>query len=72
MIDEKRFKLIDKKTGRKKFIKGTIKRRELSRFHNEERGVVKAKTIVISKNIKKAQSLLENVCKGVFPGDYSI
>jgi len=64
--------VIDKKTGRKKFIKGTIKRRELSRFHNEERGVVKAKAIVISKNIKKAQSLLENVCKGVFPGDYSI
>ena len=28
--------------------------------------------IMVSKNIRKADSILKNVCKGVFPGDYSI
>ena len=28
--------------------------------------------IMVSKNIRKADSILKNVCKGVFPGDYSV
>ena len=63
--------VIDQKTGSKKFVKGKISRRMLSRSH-EQKNVWNTKTIVISKNIKKAQTLLENVCKGVFPGDYSV
>lgn len=63
--------VIDQKTGRKKYIKGKIGRRMLSRSH-EDKSAWNTKTIVISKNIKKAQTLLENVCKGVFPGDYSV
>jgi len=63
--------VIDQKTGRKKYIKGKISRRMLSRSH-EDTKAWNTKTIVISKNIKKAQTLLENVCKGVFPGDYSV
>ena len=32
----------------------------------------KNKEILISRNITKAQNILTNVCKGVFPGEYSI
>ena len=32
----------------------------------------KNKAVLISRNIKKAQNILTNVCKGVFPGEYSI
>ena len=31
----------------------------------------KNKAVLISRNIKKAQNILTNVCKGVFPGQYS-
>ena len=31
----------------------------------------KNKAVLISRNIKKAQNILINVCKGVFPGNYS-
>ena len=31
----------------------------------------KNKAVLISRNIKKAQNILTNVCKGVFPGNYS-
>ena len=33
--------------------------------------VDKNKAVLISRNIKKAQNILTNVCKGVFPGNYS-
>ena len=29
------------------------------------------KAILISRNIKKANRILENVCNGIFPGEYS-
>ena len=29
------------------------------------------KAIIISRNINKAQKILENVCKGIFTGNYS-
>ena len=32
----------------------------------------KNKEVLISRNISKAQNILSNVCKGVFPGEYSI
>ena len=31
----------------------------------------KNKAVLISRNIKKARNILNNVCKGVFPGNYS-
>ena len=30
------------------------------------------KAIIINRNIKKAKRILDNVCKGVFPGNYSL
>lgn len=32
----------------------------------------KNKEVLISRNIKKAQNILINVCKGIFPGEYSV
>ena len=32
----------------------------------------KNKEVLISRNISKAQNILSNVCRGVFPGEYSI
>ena len=29
------------------------------------------KAIIISRNINKAKKIMTNVCKGVFPGNYS-
>ena len=31
----------------------------------------KSKAVLISRNIKKARNIFNNVCKGVFPGNYS-
>ena len=31
----------------------------------------KSRAIIVSRNIKKAQNILQNVCKGIFPGNYS-
>jgi hypothetical protein len=45
------------------------KRLLASSFSNEDD---KNKMILISKDIKKAKNILENVCKGIFPGDYAI
>jgi hypothetical protein len=30
------------------------------------------RSVLISRNIKKAKNILENVCKGIFPGDYAV
>ena len=46
-----------------------IRKRTLSGGLSEK--VEKNKAILISRNIKKAQNILSNVCKGVFPGQYS-
>jgi hypothetical protein len=34
--------------------------------------VDKTQSIVISRNILKAKNILNNVCKGIFPGNYAI
>ena len=47
-----------------------IRKRTLSGGLSEK--VEKNKAILISRNITKAQNILTNVCKGVFPGEYSI
>jgi len=46
-----------------------IRKRTLSGGLSEK--VEKNKAILISRNIKKAQNILSNVCKGDFPGKYS-
>ena len=34
-------------------------------------GTVSGRTVIVSRNISKAKKILNNVCKGVFPGQYS-
>ena len=48
-----------------------IRKRKLSQNH-EQTKAYNSKAVVMANNIRKAQNILENVCKGVFPGDYSI
>ena len=58
---------LDKKVlaSRSQTVKSTkVKRR---RLQGEE-----FKAITISKNIRKADRILKNVCKGQFPGEYSV
>jgi hypothetical protein len=47
----------------------TMKRRLLSGVGEK---VDKTQSIVISRNILKAKNILNNVCKGIFPGNYAI
>jgi len=42
----------------------------LSLHHTKTKGFY-PKTITMSQNISKAQKILENVCKGTFPGKYT-
>jgi len=55
---------IKKRQGRvsKLLEKGKLRRRALASGN---------KAIIISRNINKAQKILENVCKGIFTGNYS-
>ena len=46
-----------------------IRKRALSTGGFEK--VDKNKAVLISRNIKKGQNILTNVCKGIFPGNYS-
>ena len=46
--------------------KGKLRSRALSSGDSNER-----KAILISRNINKAQKILENVCKGIFTGNYA-
>ena len=34
-------------------------------------GTVSNRTVIISRNISKCKRILDNVCDGVFPGQYS-
>jgi len=47
-----------------------IKKRALSSGSSNKES--KDKAILISRNIKKAKRILDNVCKGIFPGEYAI
>ena len=59
---------IQKRQGRvsKLVGKGKLRRRALMSGDSNER-----KAILISRNINKAQKILENVCKGIFTGNYA-
>ena len=46
--------------------KGKLRRRALMSGDSNER-----KAILVSRNINKAQKILENVCKGIFTGNYA-
>jgi len=63
-IWEKVKKKIDQRQGKvsKLVGKGKLRRRALASGN---------KAIIISRNINKAQKILENVCKGIFTGNYS-
>jgi len=65
------YESVDKLTGQIKFKKAFIRIRKLSHNH-EQTKAYNSKAVVMANNIRKAQNILENVCKGVFPGDYSI
>ena len=53
-------KLIDNRKLRHRFLMG-------NKYDKE----AKYKAILISRNIKKAQKILENVCEGIFTGNYA-
>jgi hypothetical protein len=57
-----------KRYGIDKRIK--IKKRALASSSSNKES--KNKAILISRNIKKAKRILDNVCKGIFPGEYAI
>jgi len=63
--------MVDRVTGQKKIIKASFRIRKLSEKH-EKTKAFNSKAIVVANNIRKARNILENVCKGVFPGNYSI
>ena len=62
---------VDKLTGQIKVKKAFIRIRKLSHNH-EQTKAYNSKAVVMANNIRKAQNILDNVCKGVFPGDFSI
>ena len=56
--------------------KGKIKRRIVFGTEKDVKsgrgsGTVSGRTVIVSRNISRCKTLLENVCRGVFPGDYS-
>jgi hypothetical protein len=63
---------IDERQSKVKTLlqKGKLRRRKLQGIG---RGIksFKNKSVIISRNILKASKILENVCKGNFPGEYS-
>ena len=65
------YESVDKLTGQIKVKKAFIRIRKSSHNH-EQTKAYNSKAVVMANNIRKAQNILENVCKGVFPGDYSI
>ena len=50
--------------------KGKLRRRKLQGIGSGIKSF-KNKSVIISRNILKASKILENVCKGNFPGEYS-
>jgi len=67
-IDKRQAKIAKRIEQYKKTGKG-IRSRHLSGAQSVKDD--KQKSILISRNIKKAKNILNNVCKGIFPGDYS-
>ena len=65
------YESIDKVTRKTVIKKAFIRRRKLSEKHLKTESY-NSKAVVMANNIRKAQNILDNVCKGVFPGNYSI
>lgn len=65
------YESIDKVTGKTVIKKAFIRRRKLSDKHQKTKSH-NSKAVVIANNIRKAQNILDNVCNGIFPGNYSI
>ena len=63
-IDERQSKV------KKLLQKGKLRRRKLQGIGSGIKSF-KNKSVIISRNILKASKILENVCKGNFPGEYS-
>ena len=63
---------IDERQGKVKTLlqKGKLRRRKLQGIGSGIKSF-KNKSVIISRNILKASKILENVCKGNFPGEYS-
>jgi len=65
------YESVDRLTGKTTVKKAFVRIRKLSQNHIHTKAY-NSKAVVMANNIRKAQNILENVCKGVFPGDYSI
>jgi hypothetical protein len=65
------YESIDKVTGKTVIKKAFIRRRKLSDKHQKTKSH-NSKAVVMANNIRKAQNILDNVCNGIFPGNYSI
>ena len=65
-------KKIDERQSKVKTLlqKGKLRRRKLQGIGSGIKSF-KNKSVIISRNILKASKILENVCKGNFPGEYS-
>ena len=63
---------IDERQSKVKILlqKGKLRRRKLQGIGSGIKSF-KNKSVIISRNILKASKILENVCKGNFPGEYS-
>jgi len=63
---------IDERQSKVKTLiqKGKLRRRKLQGIGSGIKSF-KNKSVIISRNILKASKILENVCKGKFPGEYS-
>ena len=72
LVDDKqreRQKKVKKRVAQYKLTGKGIRQRNLSASNTDK--VQKNKSILISRNIKKAQKILDNVCRGIFPGSYA-
>ena len=63
---------IDERQSKVKTLlqKGKLRRRKLQGIGSGIKSF-KNKSVIISRNILKASKILENVCRGNFPGEYS-
>jgi hypothetical protein len=79
-INERQKKVVGNISIQKLVEQGKLRKRQLQGVgsSNKKFGLksgknqkLQNKSVMISKNILKASNILENVCKGNFPGDYS-
>ena len=72
-IWKKTFDFIESRANKKRILtmveKGKFKKRRLEGQYYTK--ITRNRAILISRNISKAQRILENVCRGIFTGNYS-